>query len=325
MAQPDDRDHEGALRPKSFDDFVGQVKIREQLELMITAASRRGRACDHVLLIGPTGLGKTTLAGIIATEMGVALRVTSGPALQHAGDVAALLSSLSEKEVLFIDEIHRLSRPVEESLYLAMEDFRLDVVVGKGPGATAIPLEIAPFTLIGATTRGGLLPSPLRDRFGHTVQLDFYEVDDLVHIVNRSAQLMNVNMDESAKFNIASRSRGTPRIANRLIRRVRDFAEVKGFLAVNQESVNSALGLFEVDELGLDKLDREVLKALCIKFQGGPVGLNTLALAVGEEAETIESICEPFLVRAGMLTRTPRGRVATHLAFSHVGVATLEF
>jgi Holliday junction DNA helicase RuvB len=232
---------------------------------------------------------------------------------------------LSEKEVLFIDEIHRLSRPVEESLYLAMEDFRLDVVVGKGPGATAIPLEIAPFTLIGATTRGGLLPSPLRDRFGHTVQLDFYEVDDLVHIVNRSARLMNVKMDESAKLTIASRSRGTPRIANRLIRRVRDFAEVKGFHAVNQESVNSALGLFEVDELGLDKLDREVLKALCMKFQGGPVGLNTLALAVGEEAETIESICEPFLVRAGMLTRTPRGRVATHLAFSHVGVATLEF
>jgi Holliday junction DNA helicase RuvB len=264
-------------------------------------------------------LGKTTLAGIVAHQMSMPLRVTSGPALQHSGDLAALLSSLTSGEILFIDEIHRLARPVEETLYLAMEDFRLDVVVGKGPGATAIPLELAPFTLIGATTRSGLLPSPLRDRFGHTVQLDFYEPADLARIVDRSAGLLSITVSPDAKKMIAERSRGTPRIANRLLRRVRDYALVKSVSEIDAPTVDSALALFDIDQLGLDRLDREVLLALTGKFAGGPVGLSTLALAVGEEPETVASVCEPYLVRAGMLSRTPRGRVATAHAFVHVG------
>lgn len=320
LTQRGDDANDGALRPKTFAEFVGQSRVRDQLQLMIAAATAREKPCDHLLLVGPPGLGKTTLAGIVATEMRKPLRVTSGPAVQHAGDLAALLSSLEPGEVLFIDEIHRLSRPVEETLYLAMEDFRLDVVVGKGPGATAIPLELAPFTLIGATTRSGLLPSPLRDRFGHTVQLDFYEPRDLTQIINRSAALLEVSLAPEAVEMIARRSRGTPRIANRLLRRVRDYGVVNDFEVIDVGAVGLALDLFEIDEMGLDRLDREVLHALTLKFQGGPVGLTTLALAVGEEPETLESVCEPFLVRTGMLHRTPRGRVASAAAFAHMKV-----
>lgn len=317
---PEDSAVEGALRPTELADFVGQERVRSQLGLVLEAARRRGRTADHVLLSGPPGLGKTTLAGIIATELQAPLRITSGPALQHAGDVAAVLSSLQPGEVLFLDEIHRTARPAEEMLYLAMEDFRVDVVVGKGPGATAIPLEIAPFTLVGATTRAGLLPSPLRDRFGFTAHLDFYDPADLVTILQRSAQLLAVDLRPDGAAEIAGRCRGTPRIANRLLRRVRDWAQVHGDGVVDQASASAALELFEVDALGLDRIDRAVLDVLVRRFGGGPVGLSTLAVAVGEEPETIETVAEPFLVRLGLIVRTPRGRVATPAAWSHVGV-----
>jgi Holliday junction DNA helicase RuvB len=317
----DEREVEAALRPRSLGEFIGQHRVREQLGLVLEAARRRGRVPDHVLLSGSPGLGKTTLAMIIAAEMQAPLRITSGPAIQHAGDLAAILSSLTEGEVLFLDEIHRMSRPAEEMLYLAMEDFRVDVVVGKGPGATAIPLEIPPFTLVGATTRAGLLPGPLRDRFGFTAHMDFYEAADLELVLARSAGLLGVRLTDDGAVEVARRSRGTPRIANRLLRRVRDFAQVRADGVVSEEVAREALLVYEVDERGLDRLDRAVLQALVGHFGGGPVGLGTLAVAVGEERETVEEVAEPFLVRAGMLARTPRGRVATPAAWAHLGLA----
>ena len=321
VIHPDDRAVESALRPRDLDEFVGQQRVKDQLGLVLEAARRRGGSADHTLLSGPPGLGKTTLAMIIAAELGVPLRVTSGPAIQHAGDLAAVLSSLQAGEVLFLDEIHRMARPAEEMLYLAMEDFRVDVVVGKGPGATAIPVALEAFTLVGATTRAGLLPGPLRDRFGFTAHMDFYDPGDLGTILRRSAGLLEVPMDDEAGAEIAGRSRGTPRIANRLLRRVRDYAQVHGDGRVDLGTARAALDLYEVDELGLDRLDRGVLDALVRRFGGGPVGVSTLAVAVGEEAATVEEVAEPFLVRAGLLARTPRGRVATPAAWAHLGLA----
>ncbi|HEU4911188.1 MAG TPA: Holliday junction branch migration DNA helicase RuvB [Actinomycetes bacterium] len=319
-ARDDEREVEAALRPRTLGEFIGQHRVREQLGLVLEAARRRGRVPDHVLLSGSPGLGKTTLAMIIAAEMQAPLRITSGPAIQHAGDLAAVLSSLAEGEVLFLDEIHRMSRPAEEMLYMAMEDFRVDVVVGKGPGATAIPLEIPPFTLVGATTRAGLLPGPLRDRFGFTAHMDFYEPSDLERVLTRSAGLLGVPLTETGSTEIAGRSRGTPRIANRLLRRVRDFAQVRSDGVVTEAVAREALRVYEVDDRGLDRLDRGVLQALVGSFGGGPVGLSTLAVAVGEERETVEEVAEPFLVRAGLLARTPRGRVATPAAWVHLGL-----
>ena len=308
-----------ALRPKSLDEFVGQHRVREQLSVLLTAAKSRGASADHILLSGPPGLGKTTLAMILAGEMGAPIRISSGPAITHAGDLAAILSSLVEGEVLFLDEIHRLSRPAEELLYMAMEDFRVDVIVGKGPGATSIPLQLPHFTLVGATTRAGLLPSPLRDRFGFTAHLDYYESEELEKVLSRSAALLGLTIDGKAISEIAGRSRGTPRIANRLLRRVRDFAQVSGSSSLTLAHALEALTIYEVDEKGLDRLDRAVLLALIDRFGGGPVGVSTLAIAVGEEVETVEAVAEPFLVRNGLLARTPRGRVATQAGYLHVG------
>ncbi|MFJ2029691.1 Holliday junction branch migration DNA helicase RuvB [Streptosporangium sp. NPDC087985] len=319
-AEGDERLIEAALRPKRLEEFIGQARVREQLSLVLQSALRRNRPPDHVLMSGGPGLGKTTLSMIIATELAVPLRITSGPALERAGDLAAILSTLSEGEVLFIDEIHRMARPAEEMLYLAMEDFRVDIVVGKGPGATAIPLEVAPFTLVGATTRAGLLPAPLRDRFGFVAHMEFYEVAELEQVLDRSARLLGLELPRDAAYEIAGRSRGTPRIANRLLRRVRDFAEVRADGVVTRDVASAALNLYEVDAEGLDRLDRAVLGALLRKFGGGPVGLSTLAVAVGEEPETVEVVAEPFLVRQGLLARTPRGRVATAAAWVHLGL-----
>ena len=320
-ADGDERAVEAALRPRTLDEVVGQARVRDQLGLVLEAARQRRRTPDHVLLSGPPGLGKTTLAMIIAAEMSVPLRLTSGPAITHAGDLAAILSGVNEGDVLFVDEIHRMSRPAEEMLYMAMEDFRVDVIVGKGPGATAIPLEIPPFTLVGATTRAGLLPGPLRDRFGFTAHLEYYEPAELDLIVRRSAGLLGVELTDGGAAEIASRSRGTPRIANRLLRRVRDYAQVRADGILDTAVARAALELYEVDELGLDRLDRAVLDVLCRRFGGGPVGLSTLAVAVGEERETVEEVAEPFLVRNGFLARTPRGRVATPAAWAHLGLS----
>jgi Holliday junction DNA helicase RuvB len=316
----DEQAAESALRPATLAEFGGQRRVSDQLGLVLAAARHRGTVPDHVLLSGPPGLGKTTLAMIIAAEMGAPIRISSGPAIQHAGDLAAILSGLTEGEVFFLDEIHRMSRPAEEMLYLAMEDFRVDVVVGKGPGATAIPLEIPRFTLVGATTRSGLLPGPLRDRFGFTAQLDFYATADLEKLLARSAALLGIRLEPDAAVEIASRSRGTPRIANRLLRRVRDFAVVRADGVLSADVARAALELYEVDPVGLDRLDRAILDALCRSFGGGPVGLSTLALAVAEETETVEEVAEPFLVREGFLMRTPRGRVATRRAWEHLGL-----
>ncbi|QNV40999.1 Holliday junction branch migration DNA helicase RuvB [Rothia amarae] len=323
--EPEEKMIEAALRPKSLDDFVGQQRVRRQLSLLLEASKLRGRSADHVLLSGPPGLGKTTLSMIIAAEMDAPLRITSGPAIQHSGDLAAILSSLTPGEVLFLDEIHRMSRPAEEMLYMAMEDFRVDIVVGKGAGATSIPLELPPFTLVGATTRAGLLPGPLRDRFGFTGHLEFYSSVELESVLRRSAGLMEMNISSEGYSEIAGRSRGTPRIANRLLRRVRDWALVHGVDRIEAREAAAALDMYEVDARGLDRLDRAVLEALIHKFGGGPVGLSTLAIAVGEEVETVETVAEPYLVREGLMGRTPRGRVALPAAWEHLGLEAPEF
>src|SRR5450631_3690588 len=319
-ADGDDRLVDAALRPKNLAEFVGQERVREQLSLILDGAKRRGRQADHVLLSGSPGLGKTTLAMIIAAEMNAPMRITSGPAIQHAGDLAAVLTQLTEGEVLFIDEIHRIARPAEELLYMAMEDYRVDVIVGKGPGATAIPLDLAPFTLVGATTRAGLLPGPLRDRFGFSGHMDFYAPAELERVLQRSAGLLDVRLLPEGGAEIAGRSRGTPRIANRLLRRVRDFAEVRSDGVISREVAAAALAVYDGDALGLDRLDRAVLTTLIKRFGGGPVGLSTVAIAVGEEPETVEEVAEPFLFRAGFIVRTPRGRVATAAGWRHLGL-----
>jgi Holliday junction DNA helicase RuvB len=311
---------ERALRPKLLDEYVGQTKVRQQLEIFIGAAQKRGEALDHVLLFGPPGLGKTTLSHIIAHELGVNLRQTSGPVLEKPKDLAALLTNLEKNDVLFIDEIHRLSAVVEEILYPALEDYKIDIMIGEGPAARSIKLDLQPFTLVGATTRAGMLTNPLRDRFGIVARLEFYTNEELARIVKRSAGLLGVPMDEDGGFEIARRSRGTPRIANRLLRRVRDYAEVKGSGTITLDMANRALAMLDVDPQGLDLMDRKLLEAVIHRFDGGPVGLDNIAASIGEERETIEDVIEPYLIQQGYLQRTPRGRIATLAAYRHLGV-----
>lgn len=317
---PDDREGEPSLRPHHLEDYVGQTKAKENLKISIGAARMRGESLDHVLLYGPPGLGKTTLAGIIANEMGCNIRTTSGPAIEKAGDLAAILTNLADGDILFIDEIHRLQRTVEEILYPAMEDYAIDIILGKGPAARSIRIDLPRFTLIGATTRAGQLSTPLRDRFGVLLKLELYQPQELASIVSRSASILGISIHPDGAYEIASRSRGTPRIANRLLKRVRDFAQVKGSSVIDRRTADAALSMLEIDGLGLDAVDRRMLRTIIDIYNGGPVGLDTLAATVGEEAVTIEDVYEPYLMQIGFLSRTPRGRCATRLAYEHLGI-----